>query len=57
MTMVTAVAAATVGKEFTRPPAFARHRDDFRGRRRSDQASHHAGRPTCSLIPRAESLT
>jgi hypothetical protein len=23
MTMVTAVAAATVGKEFTRPPAFA----------------------------------
>jgi hypothetical protein len=57
MTMITAVAAATVGKDFTRPPAFARHRDDFRGRRRSDQASHHARRRTCSLIPRAESLT
>jgi hypothetical protein len=55
MTIITAVAAATVGKEFT--SAFARHRDDFRGRRRSDQASHQAGRPTCSLIPRAESLT
>jgi hypothetical protein len=50
MTMVTALAAATVGKESTRPPAFAN--DDFRGRRRSD-----AQRPTCSLIPWAESLT
>ena len=26
-----------------RPPAFARHHDDFRRRRRSDQAPHHAG--------------
>jgi hypothetical protein len=43
MTMITAVAAATVGKEFTRPPAFARHRDDFRGRRIRPKKQGQAG--------------